>query len=294
MRHLYLVLTYAVISIFCASAQTNLLDGAVTSDTDRHNSPYFFYESWLCHYADGTVPQDGVRPNSAFSEVLPSWTVMHDGKKYDIGGSDSNGFPVGLPVVVLDYPTYNEAHPFRDFSYSFPIEVPRSGRYILSGCARSLTSDKLTSTPPSTVNTYQIMVFVATTEPGEKSIEVVDRGDKAELEVRDADGTLLPSGFTPLPAHSLSSDIGPFEIGLDLDTDVRFLTIYAPTRLAVVGDPRLVAEGDVGIVSVCHDRAAATVAVYDLAGRRVDPASRPAAGDYIEIAGGKRRKVLLR
>ncbi|MDE6381281.1 MAG: hypothetical protein K2L57_00275 [Muribaculaceae bacterium] len=294
MRHLYIALTSAVISIFCASAQTNLLDGAVTSDTDRHNSPYFFYESWLCHYADGTVPQDGVRPNSVFSEVLPSWTVMHDGKKYDIGGSDANGFQVGLPVAVLDYPTYNEAHPFRDFSYSFPIEVPRSGRYILSGCARSLTSDRLTSTPPSTVNTYQIMVFVADPGPGEKSIEVVDKGDKAELEVRDSDGTLLPSGFTPLPAHSLSSDTGPFEIGLDLDTDAHFLPIYAPTRLAVVGDLRLVAEGDVGTVTVCRDPEAATEAIYDLSGRRVDPASRPAAGVYIEIAGGNSRKVLLK
>lgn len=285
----------AICSTTAPAAVNNLLEGALTSETYCHDKPDIFYSSWMCRYADGTEPGASVRPYSVFGEVQPSWTVTHNGRKYDIGGSDDNGFTEGLPVIILDYPSYNEAHPFRDFSYSFPIEVAEAGKYTLTGCARALTSEKLTSTPPSTVNTYQIMVFVADPQPGNKTIEVVDRDGTPALEVRTESGEQLSSGFTPLPAHSLSSETYPFKIDLDLSADTGYLTIYAPTRLAVVGGLSLVSAGGANVADITTDtQTATTEEIYDLSGRRITSLTDAMPGIYIKTAGGRAGKVILR
>ena len=129
MRHFYPALLGIAMAMMPAHADTtDLLEGAVTADDSYYYNPDSFYAFWQGQYADGTFPGGNARPYSIFGEVLSGWAVTYNGRKYDIGGSDENGFSVGLPVIVLDWPTYNEAHPFRDFSYSFPIDVTVEGR----------------------------------------------------------------------------------------------------------------------------------------------------------------------
>ena len=295
MRHFYPALLGIAMAMMPAHADTtDLLEGAVTADDSYYYNPDSFYAFWQGQYADGTFPGGNARPYSICGEVLSGWAITYNGQKYDIGGSDENGFSVGLPVIVLDWPTYNEAHPFRDFSYSFPIDVTVPGKYTLRGCARALTANKLSSTPPSTVNQYQIMVFLADTQPGNKTIEVVDHAGVPALEVRDDSGALMSSGFTPLPAHSLSTETYPFEINLELNTETKFLTLYAPTRLAVVGALSLLPADGTSVDPILTEDMSESHEIYDLSGRRIRTDRQPASGIYIQVSDGKSRKVVVK
>lgn len=275
----------------CAGAYAdNLLIGAFETDESQYNLPDAFYQCWQCHYADGTTPGVDTRPNSCFSYIIPGGFVDYNGERITIFGASKAGFEDNNPIVLLDYPAYNSAKPYADFNYSYPITITEEADYWLRGSVIPLTPGTPLSSPVNTVNEYQIMVFVGDNVPGGKTIEVVDRDDSTVLEVRDGSGSLMPSVFVGLHDNGSSTGSKSFEKVLHLTPATKFLTIYAPTRLCMVGNLTLFKDGDTGVADITDAFDGSAAIYYDITGRHILDLTE-AMGVVIEVRGHTSRKI---
>lgn len=216
----------------------NLLEGCLTDDETAMDNVAAFHEVWQC-LDSGEPVAPGMHANSVFSMIHASDNVLYFrycNAPRNVPGDRSNGFEAEMPVMILDFPTSSYPYDHKDLCFSYPVTVTEPGTYRLSGSAVCLSSNNLAAQPKSFVNTAQMMVFVADTQPCAKTMEVRQDGDTNYLAVCNAEGKELPCAYTPMPSFDPSKTTQPFDLSIRLDRDTRYISIYGPMQQILVGN----------------------------------------------------------
>lgn len=267
----------------------DLLVNSIPDNAVPDNKEYF-YNWWSACKADGNVLGWENAPTSYFTTVKPGFQITTINTSYDhitIGGGEGQGFSVGDPVMVLDYENNN------GLCYSFPITVPETATYHLSGAIKVLHSGVKPSDP---VVPNSISVFVAESTRGNKTFKVVSENGKNRLKVEDANGNEYPNVWKLTP-NSIDDNVTPIsteEGKIVLTPDLKYFSIYCPTNMMLVSKLSLTKEGIPGAVNEIgvEEIGNAVTEWFDLSGNRITEPSAP--GIYISRRGSDIRKIIVR
>lgn len=239
-------ITMLILTAAPASAQIpNLLKDCVTDTESQMDNRIALFGVWDCFYEDGKPLPAELQSNSVFSKVYASENALYfkyNNSTRNVPGNTSNGFSAGMPVVILDFPTNIYPHNFEDLCFCYPINVQEEGDYNLTGSAICLSANNLAAEPKSFVNTASMLVFVADKEPCRKTMTVEQDGDKNYLAVRNPQGVMMPSAYTPMPPYKPGVNTLPFELKLHLTKDTKYLSIYGPMQQIMFGNLQLVSD----------------------------------------------------
>lgn len=243
-----LLLPAIVMTACCAAAYAqlpNLLEGCVTDNETQMDSRTAFFSVWQSYYEDGEALPAELQPNSVFSIIRASGNALYfhyNGSTRNVPGDVSNGFTADLPVVILDFPTNIYPYDFSGLCYSYPISVPESGLYHLTGSAICLSANNLNGQPKSFVNTASMIVFTGDRVPCAKTMTIEQRGDENYLAVRNPQNETVPSAYLPIPAYRPGVNTQPFDLTIELTTDTHYLSIYGPMQQIMFGNLKLIPD----------------------------------------------------
>jgi len=223
----------------------NLLEGCVTDNETQMDSRTSFFGVWQSYYEDGLTLPTELQPNSVFSIIRASDNALYfhyNGTTRNVPGDVSNGFIEGLPVVILDFPTNIYPYDFSGLCYSYPVTVPESGLYHLTGSAICLSANNLNGQPKSFVNTASMVVFTGDKTPCAKTMTIEQNGDENYLAVRNPQGETVPSAYLPIQSFKPGVNSEPFNLTLDLTEDTHYLSIYGPMQQIMFGNLKLIPD----------------------------------------------------
>lgn len=212
---------------FAATAKTiNLLEDFTTSDETQMCDKSNFYEKWECYWKEGeSVPEES-RPSSYYSIVKfisdsqGKVQTHRDNSDLLISGIKKLGFEDGMHVVVLDYPSTEEAN---DFYYRIPINVPQTGEYKLTGTlfiTNDVPTDYVDETPDNFCTNNTFAVFVPESEPAKKEIST---NKEYQLVVKNESLNKIYSN-----AYFKLSNDNNLNSTIQLDKQDKYLAIYGP------------------------------------------------------------------
>lgn len=278
----------------------NLLEGCFIDNESQMDNSAAFFSVWQCYYDDGKQLPTELQSNSVFSKIVASGNTLYfsyDGKTRNVPGGSSNGFEVDMPVAILEFPTNLYSYDFSNLSFSYPITVPESGLYHLTGSAICLSANNLNGQPKSFVNTASMLVFVADKTPGLKTMTVEQDGDTNYLAVRDADQQMLPCAYTPMPQYKPGVSTKPFKLTLNLTTETRYLSIFGPMQQILIGNLKLVPDkipASVNEIDSQGPYSERIEQVYTLEGIKTTiEKAREAKGIYLITSGNNVRKMIF-
>lgn len=284
-----------------ADAQTvttsNLLEYAIpaASESSEFNSPEAFYQKWIVCDAEGNRITDTSSYVSEYSKINDNWTATYDSKDYQLkGGLASNPYlEQGSPLVVFDF-KYSATNYNQNFvNYSYPLEVPLTGRYAFTGGIVRVgkATNKTTPSPTTAITSSGYLIIVAAKDLSPKDIRLKQGSDGVyKLSVTDQEGRNCSFIYAPMPALD-SDNYGSFSDTIDLTTDTKYLSVYGPSWLPALGGLTLcgLSTGIEGITDIESEKSE-TMLYYDMQGRQLSAPS----GLCIEKRGNQTRKIISR
>lgn len=284
---LFLVFAMAITPAVSASAE-NLLADAMTTDESMLNNKEAFYNVWAVHTGFGTRLYAEDQPFSVFSMIEEGWNVPYGNSGLTIGGEDVQGFEVGEPMLVLDYPLISEEG--ENYFYSYPVNVVSSGKHQVSGIAKCL-EQRDASTP--SVFDGGIIVIVADPDPTvAKKVERVKEDGVTRIKVSDSTGKEYANIFTTT-SSDVHANVKSFAKEISLTTDDKYISIYGPSW--TLGFAKLSVSSNTTTVIEPEVTAETAEIIYDINGRCLGVgATQTAPGIYIVKSGSQVSKKIIR
>lgn len=302
MKYKYLifsVLLSATGSLVSFAQNPNFLANAFTRDADNFYNSEVFYSKWGYYNAAGILINPSVIPEqsrSYYAEVLENgyvWNITQTAEE-KIPGPDvtAEGFNTGDIVAVMDF--YAPSGNISDYDgscYAFRLpEITQPGKYTLSGCVRGMR--KIAGDTGNTVMENAAMIFVADDTPGNKSFSLqgVDVGNPHFVVTDKNDPSKeYSNAWTYLPRTDIEQKIPtePFQLSLNLTTDTKYLSLYAPIQKSLVGELTLIPDMWTDVVEINADLTEEPAEYYDLSGRRLKSDCDLQSGIYIRKCGAK-------
>ncbi|MCM1369611.1 MAG: hypothetical protein NC204_04490 [Candidatus Amulumruptor caecigallinarius] len=292
---------FCLASMMCPSfafAGENLLEGAIVENSESINNTEQFYRVWTLCDKNGAIlnNSDATLPYSCFVETFSDFAYF----KYR-----DTQISVQGPGVDIKSGEFLAIFSVREAqqSYSFPISVTEEDNYVFSGIARNVYGNGYGSSGIKTdsfmsENGLAVAVFAESLPMGPKNFAIVQQNGKNVLKVTDNAGNEFRNVHIAMPRETIYTNIPmQFSGTVHLTPADKYITIYCPTRLNMMGRLSLVKETEMkvkGIMVDTEDTCDVKAEYYDLAGRRISTDHIPAVpGIYIRKSAAKTEKIII-
>ena len=304
--HILTVLILAILAPFSASAQADLLSGALSADPSTYDDFDKFAQVWevydetgkrIHHYTEMVY-----KSTSCFSCINPDGTVTYTleagiNPSYDWS---TYRWQYDAPVAILNLPNFQVINPTGTdvYTFSFPITVAVEADYVLNAFVKYFHISKQDDCGDTKAACNKgFFIFMADKNPAEKkTFGYEGSGESRRFVGKDKSNNLYPAVYQRINQDANLPEQRFEDMIIHLTPDVTHLTVYAPEGTLGLSELSLMNAIYTGIgpnIDSLNPEEIETEQFYDINGCPVSKETTlTLPGLYIRQATGKTEKLI--